>query len=320
MPTPDEFDRHRPALFGLAYRMLGSVMDAEDIVQEAFLRWQNAPAYEIRSPRAYLMTVVSRLCVDQLRLARSQREEYVGAWLPEPLLQSAESDPAQQVELGESISTAFLVLLENLSPLDRAVFLLHEVFNYTFAEIAEIVDRTPEDCRQIGSRARQRLLRNKPRFEVETETLEAVAEQFLRACMGNNMSQLLALLAPDVSLVTDSGGKVKAARNVLVGPDRTSRFLLGVFRRWPAITACITKVNGQPAMVEYFDGQVTSVTSFDVRDGKIRTIYRVLNPDKLKSLARSAAKAAAPAEIHHQRAEIHTDDARIISEHRRDDG
>src|SRR5215510_4856094 len=136
MRSPDEFDQHRTALFGLAYRMLGSVMDAEDIVQEAFLRWQNAPEAEVRSSRAYLMTIVTRLCLDQLRLARVQREEYVGAWLPEPLLQSSGSDPAHLVELDESISTAFLLLLESLSPLDRAVFLLHEVFGYTFADIA----------------------------------------------------------------------------------------------------------------------------------------------------------------------------------------
>jgi len=158
MQARDELDQYRSALFGLAYRMLGSVMDAEDIMQEAFLRWQNAPQSDIRSPRAYLMTIVTRLCVDQLHLAQVEREEYVGAWLPEPLLQSPESDPARLTELDESISTAFLLLLESLSPLDRAVFLLHEVFSYTFAEIAAIVDRSPADCRQIGHRARQRLM------------------------------------------------------------------------------------------------------------------------------------------------------------------
>src|SRR5688572_23457671 len=147
MLTTTEFDQHRSALFGLAYRMLGSVMDAEDILQDAFLRWQNAPQAEVRSSRAYLMTMVTRLCVDHLRRAQVQREEYVGAWLPEPLMQSAEIDPARLVELDESISTAFLVLLESLSPLDRAVFLLHEVFGYTFDEIAAIVERTPADCR-----------------------------------------------------------------------------------------------------------------------------------------------------------------------------
>src|SRR5262249_51361492 len=210
MSITGEFDQHRSALFGLAYRMLGSVMDAEDIMQEAFLRWQNAPEAEVRSSRAYLMTIVTRLCVDQLRLARVQREEYVGAWLPEPLLQSTEGDPARLVEQDESISTAFLVLLESLTPLDRAVFLLHEVFNYPFAEIATIVDRNPADCRQIGHRARQQLVQDRPRFDVEPETVEAVVQQFLRACVGDDMSELLALLAPDVTVTNDSGGKVSS--------------------------------------------------------------------------------------------------------------
>ena len=261
-------------------------MDAEDIVQEAFLRWQNVPESEVRSPKAYLMTIVTRLCVDQLRLAHVQREDYVGAWLPEPLLQSPESDPARLVEVDETISTAFLVLLESLSPLDRAVFLLHEVFDYTFAEIASIVGRTPADCRQIGHRARQRLLRDRPQFEVETETVEEVVRQFLRACVGDDMSALLALLSPDVTVTNDSGGKVRSIRNILVGPDRVARLWLGIFRKWsPPLTYQIATVNGQPALVSYKNQQPNSVTSFVVQDGKIHAIYQVLNPDKLKSLA-----------------------------------
>ncbi|SRR5712692_2382109 len=287
MPTTDEVDQHRSALFGLAYRMLGSVMDAEDIVQEAFLRWQNAPQSEVRAPRAYLMTIATRLCVDQLRLARVKREEYVGSWLPEPLLQSTESDPARKVELDESISTAFLVLLESLAPLDRAVFLLHEVFNYTFDEIAAIVDRTPADCRQIGHRARQRLMQGRPRFEVEPATVEKVVQQFLRACVGEDMAELLALLAPDVTATTDSGGKVSAAaQNILVGPDRVARLLLGIFHRGlPFLTFQIATVNGQPALLAYAAGQPVSVSTFDVRDSKVHAIYTVVNPDKLKGLA-----------------------------------
>jgi RNA polymerase sigma-70 factor (ECF subfamily) len=287
MISTDEFDRHRSALFGLAYRMLGSVMDAEDIVQEAFIRWQSAPKSEVRSPRAYLMTIVTRLSVDQLRLAHVQREEYVGAWLPEPLLQSSQDDPARLVELNESISTAFLVLLENLSPLDRAVFLLHEVFNYTFAEIATIVDRTPADCRQIGHRARQRVMEGCPRFEVETETVEEVVQQFLNACVGDDMSSLLALLAPDVTVIHDSGGKVSAVRNTLVGPDKVARLFLGIFRKWsPPLTFQIVTINGQASLVATTEKQPVDAITFDVRDGKIHAIYQVLNPDKLKGLAR----------------------------------
>lgn len=285
MPMTDEFDLHRPALFGLAYRMLGSVMDAEDILQEAFLRWQNVPKSEVQSPKAYLTTIVTRLCVDQLRLAYVQREEYVGAWLPEPLMQSPESDPARLVEHHESISTAFLVLLENLSPLDRAVYLLHEVFNYTFAEIARIVDKTPADCRQIGHRARQRLMQGRPRFEVETETVDEVVQQFLRACVGDDMSTLLALLAPDVTVTSDSGGKVSAVRNKLVGTDKVARLFLGIFRKWSSHqTFHIATVNGQPAMIGITAQKPSSVVTFEVRDGRIHAIYLVLNPDKLTGL------------------------------------
>jgi RNA polymerase sigma-70 factor (ECF subfamily) len=289
MPTLDEFDQYRSALFGLAYRMLGSVMDAEDIVQEAFLRWRNVPEAEVRSPRAYLMTIVTRLCVDQLRLARVQREEYVGAWLPEPLLQSPESDPARLVELDESISTAFLLLLESLSPLDRAVFLLHEVFNYTFAEIATMVDRTPADCRQIGHRARQRLMEGRPRFEVQTETVEAVVQRFLGACIGGNMEQLLALLSPDVTAVHDNGGKVSSIRNTLIGADKVARMFLGIFHKWAEqLNFQIVTVNGQPALMAHNDNQPTSVITFDIHDNQIHAIYQVLNPDKLKSVVYSA--------------------------------
>jgi RNA polymerase sigma-70 factor (ECF subfamily) len=285
MPTTDEFDEHRSTLFGLAYRMLGSVMDAEDILQEAYLRWQNVPKADIRSARAYLITMVTRMCVDQLRLARVQREEYVGAWLPEPLMQSSESDPADVVELNESISTAFLVMLESLAPLDRAVFLLHEVFSYTYAEIAKIVDRTPADCRQIGHRARQRLMQGRPRFEVEPEPVAEIVQQFLQACVDGDTSELLALLAPDVKAMNDSGGKVSAVRNTIVGQDFVARMFLGIFRRWWAhLSFSIQTINGQPAMVGCVNGHPISVTSFEVRNNKIQTIYQVLNPDKLKGL------------------------------------
>ncbi len=291
MFTVDEFDQHRSALFGLAYRMLGSVMDAEDIVQEAFLRWQNAPESDIRSPRAYLMTIVTRLCVDQLRLAHVQREEYIGAWLPEPLMDSPESDPISQVELHEAISTAFLVLLESLAPLDRAVFLLHEVFGYTFAEIATIVERSPADCRQIGHRARQRVMQGRPRFEVETETVDEVVRQFLSACGDGDLSELLALLAPEVTVTSDSGGKVSAIRNILIGSDRVARFFLGVFRRWSTpSTYRIATINGQAGWIAFEDEQPISVTTFDVRDGKIHAIYNVRNPDKLRGLIPDVGK------------------------------
>lgn len=290
MHTTDEFDQHRSALFGLAYRMLGSVMDAEDILQEAFLRWQSAPDSDIRSSKAYLTTIVTRLCVDQYRLAHVQREEYIGPWLPEPLLQSPENDPARLVELNDSISTAFLVMLESLSPLERAVFLLHDVFNYTFNEIAAIVDRNAADCRQIAHRARQRLHQGRPRFDVEDEPVEEVVERFLNACVGGELSELLLVLAPDVTVMSDGGGKVSAARNILVGPEKAAQLFLGIFHRWspPQVFRRIT-VNGLPGLMSCIEGRPVGVTSFDIHDGKIHAIYQVRNPDKLKGLVCDSA-------------------------------
>jgi RNA polymerase sigma-70 factor (ECF subfamily) len=285
MPATDEFDLHRGALFGLAYRMLGSATDAEDIVQETFLRWQNAPQPEVQSPKAYLMTIVTRLCLDQLRLAHVQRETYVGAWLPEPLLQSPEDDPARQVELNESLSTAFLVVLESLSPLDRAVFLLHDVFGYTFAEVARITGRTPADCRQIGHRARERVKQGRPRFEAETKNVEEAVQGFLNACLGGDLSSLLSLLSPDVVVTNDSGGKVSAVRNTMEGADKVARFFLGVFQKWsPPLEFQIATINGQPALLACLDDRPMSAITFDVREDKVHAIYQVLNPDKLKSL------------------------------------
>ncbi len=284
--TADVVEQNRSALFGLAYRMLGSVMDAEDIVQETFLRWQNAPQSEVQSPRAYLMTIVTRLCLDHLRLARVQREEYVGAWLPEPLLQSSERDPEKLLELDESLSTAFLVLLENLSPLERAVFLLHDVFNYTFADIASIVEKTPADCRQVGRRARQRLAQSRPRFEVDSQTVEDIVQQFLRACAGDDKTSLLALLDPDVTATVDGGGKVKqAALNVLHGREQVSRLSLGVFHAGERpLTYQLAIVNGQPALIGCLEGRIFGVANFEVRERKIHALYLVVNPDKLKNL------------------------------------
>jgi RNA polymerase sigma-70 factor (ECF subfamily) len=283
MPTVDVFDRHRSELFGLAYRMLGSIMSAEDILQEAFLRWQNASRVEDRSSKVYLTTIVTRLCIDHLRLAHVEREQYVGAWLPEPLLQSTADNPQHIVKMDESITTTFLLRLENLSPLDRAVFLLHDVFNYTFAEIATIVNRNSAHCRQIGHRARWRLEQNCPRFDIDTRTVETAAQQFIRACTSGDMHQLFALLAPDAAVWTDSGGKVRAVRNMIIGREKVARLLLGLSRKWsPRMAPYLAMVNGQPAVVECVGKGITCVTTFAVSGGKIHALYRVLNPDKLR--------------------------------------
>jgi len=282
----DDVEPYRSALFGLAYRMLGSVMDAEDIVQEAFIRWQKAPEPEVRSLKAYLTTMVTRMCIDQLRLSHVQREAYVGVWLPEPLLRSSESDdPAHVVELDESISTAFLVVLENLSPLDRAVFLLHDVFSYTFAEIASIVGKTAADCRQIGHRARKHLHGGRPRFDVQPANVELIVQQFLDACINGDLSELLALLSPEVTVKNDTGGKTTAVRNTVYGADHAARLFIGIFHRWSAHLDCrIVEVNRQPAMIFYTGEQAVCVTAFEVVGGKIHAIYQVFNPDKLKSI------------------------------------
>lgn len=286
MHMTDDVEQHRSALFSLAYRMLGSVMDAEDIVQEAYIRWQDKPETEVRSPRAYLMTILTRLCVDQIRLAHVKREEYIGMWLPEPLLYSSEcDDPAFIAELDESISTAFMVLLESLAPLDRAVFLLHEVFSYTFADIAVIVNRTPDDCRQIGHRARQRLKQDRPRQHVTPDDLEKIVQEFLGACQDGDVSALLVLLNPAVVVNNDTGGKVSAVRNDILGADRVARMFLGIFHRWSAhLDVRITPINGQPSLVFYAGDQAVCVSTFEVRSGRIDRIYQVFNPDKLKRL------------------------------------
>lgn len=281
----DDVEQYRSALFGLAYRMLGSVMDAEDIVQEAFVRWQKEPNAEVRSLKAYLTTMVTRMCIDQLRLSHVRREEYIGMWLPEPLLQSSGSDdPARVVELDESISTAFLILLEHLSPLDRAVFLLHDVFNYTFAEIAPVVGKSPTDCRQIGHRARQRLHEGRPRFDVQPGTVEQIVQEFFDACNDGDLSELLALLSPDVTVKNDTGGKTTAVRNTIYGADHAARLFIGIFHRWSAHLDChIVEVNGQSALVFYAGEQAVCVTTFEVGGNKIQAIFQVFNPDKLRA-------------------------------------
>src|SRR5918998_406453 len=203
MARTDDFERHRPLLFSIAYRMLGSVADAEDVVQEAYLRWQQAPEAEVLSPRSYLSAVVTRLSIDRLRSARVQREEYVGPWLPEPLVSEGTEDVADSIELDESLSMAFLVLLESLNPVERAVFLLREVFNYDYEEISSIVRKSEANCRQIARRARQSVAAHRPRFERSPEQEERLTQRFVETCMSGDMEGLLELLSEDVTLWSD---------------------------------------------------------------------------------------------------------------------
>jgi RNA polymerase sigma-70 factor (ECF subfamily) len=282
----DEFDRHRPALFALAYRMLGSVMDAEDIVQEAFLRWQHAAPEQVGSPKAYLLKIAVRLSIDVLRAARTRREVYVGPWLPEPLVRAEAPDPSASVEAADSLSFAILLLLERLTPLERAVFILHDVFGYTFDEVAQMLGTNAAHCRQLGHRARERVAAGRQRFTATPAQAEQAARQFIRACAAGDMQGLLALLAEDITLWSDGGGKVQAARNPISGADRVARFLLGVQRKAPA-SRCyeVALVNGRPGIVARLAGQVYHVYGFDVGpSGQIRAIYSVLNPDKLRAI------------------------------------
>lgn len=281
------FDSVRPLLFSIAYRMLGSVMDAEDVVQDAYLRWQEAPDADVRSPRAYLATIVTRLALNQLRSARVRRETYVGPWLPEPLVTDHAPDPSGAVELAESLSMAFLVLLERLSPIERAVFLLREVFDFEYAEIARIVERTEANCRQLFARAKQHLGAPQARFEAPAGQAQRLVERFTQAAGAGDMDGLLAVLAEDITLWADGGGKTPgAALQPIHGADAVARFVFGVIRKFlPAeSTARPAQVNGQPGFLVYVSGRPLAALVFDVQHDRIRTIYAIGNPDKLHGL------------------------------------
>jgi len=278
----------RPLLFSLAYRMVGSVGDAEDLVQEAFLRMhrEQTEGTEIESPKAFLTTVVTRLAIDHLRSARVQREQYVGEWLPEPLLADPGPTPADEAEISDTLSLAFLVLLESLSPLERAVFLLHDVFGYSHAEIAEVVGKSEENCRQIASRARRAVDERRPRFDPSAEERQAVAERFFAALAGD-ASDIAAVLAEDVVLHGDGGGKVPAIARPLVGADRVSRAWANWVKQGIRIGGHVelTLVNGQPGgILRTGDGLVLLVVALDIADGRVKEIRNILNPDKLDHL------------------------------------
>jgi len=282
----------RPLLFSIAYRMVGSAGDAEDLVQEAFLRLhrEEQAGAEIGSAKAFLTTVVTRLAIDHMRSARVRREEYVGEWLPEPLLVDTEPTPADQVEMGDTLSMAFLVLLESLSPLERAVFLLHDVFGYSHAEIAEVVGKSEDNCRQIALRARRAVDARRPRFDPSEEERRAVAERFFAALAGD-ASDIAEVLAEDVVMHGDGGGKVPALARAVQGADRVSRLWANWAKQGMRVGATIepATVNGQPgAMFRTATGELLSVMALDIVDGKVKEIRNVLNPDKLGHLGKVA--------------------------------
>ena len=284
------FEEQRGYLFSIAYRLLGTVSDAEDVVQDAFLRWNQVLQEEVRSPRTYLATVVVRLCMDQLRSARAKREVYVGPWLPEPLITTGRSDLTDGIVLRESLSFAFLLMLEKLAPLERAVFVLREVFDYDYAEIAQMVEKSEANCRQVFHRARQRLVERQSRFQSTREQQERLTDQFLRAASSGDVQQLLELLAGDVVSIGDGGGKAAAGLRPIYSRDRVSRGLLGNLRKLPPDRAWIEEVNGQPAIVATLRGEPYGVVLLDVQASRVQVLYLVVNPEKLRDIQRHLEK------------------------------
>jgi RNA polymerase sigma-70 factor (ECF subfamily) len=280
----------RPLMFSIAYRMLGSVSDAEDMVQEAFLRHQRAleDGAEIRSPKSYLSAVVTRLSIDQLRSARARRETYVGEWLPEPLLtDDGRDDPVAQAEQANTLSMAFLLLLERLSPVERAVFLLHDVFGYGYDEIAEIVGKSEANCRQLAVRARRHVETERPRFEASRRQRDELADRFFAAVTDGDLDGLVELLAADVVVYGDGGGKGPSWLRPVVGPDRVARLLIGSAQQFGRAGIALRRrqVNGQPgAVVVDSDGRLVSVFTLDIVDGAVQTVRSVINPEKLGHL------------------------------------
>lgn len=286
----DAFLEQRPALFGLAYRMLGSVAEAEDILQEAYLRWQSRERAEVNNVRAFLMKTVTRLCLDHLKSARARREHYVGAWLPEPLvLEAAVSDPQ---ELAQDLSVALLLALERLSPLERAVFLLHDVFESDFSEVASLLERSEAACRQLAVRARSNLRKERPRFPLVPSEGEAIAAAFQKASREGDLSALQALLADEVVLHSDGGGRRAAALNPIRGRDRVCRFFLGIKRKglvaWPLVSR-FAWVNGNPGLLTLERDGLPQSLSLEVKEGRVHAIYLVRNPEKLRHVSVSRA-------------------------------
>ncbi|MFH9226199.1 RNA polymerase sigma-70 factor [Streptomyces lydicus] len=285
----DVFEDHRPVLFGVAYRMLGRVADAEDVVQDAWLRWAGADRTQVREPRAFLVRITTRLAIDRLRQVQARRESYVGPWLPEPLATDTVGtapDGAERTVFAESVTLAVLVVMESLSPLERAVFVLREAFGYPYAEIATILDRSDAAVRQLAGRARKHVEDGRPRYEVDPEQQRDLTERFLAAAAGDDLQGLLALLAADARLVGDSGGKAKAPLRVIESADKIARFVFGVARSAPpGLEFTVRELNGGIALVGHVGDVPDSVIQLGVKDGRIQTIYIVRNPDKLGSLA-----------------------------------
>jgi RNA polymerase sigma-70 factor, ECF subfamily len=290
-PSADDdassFEEWRGLLFGIAYRMLGSATDAEDMVQEAYLRWVRRADLQVESARAYLVTIVTRLCLDHLSSAQVRRVSYTGPWLPEPIV----TDPMSEVEQADSLTMAFLVLLEELTPPERAAFLLHDVFGYPFDEVARSMGRSAAGCRQLASRARHHIEERRRRFDADPRRGRELTREFLVACGSGDLDGLLGLLADDVVVWTDGGGKVRAALRPVVGARRSSRFLLHVAKKVQGVPQEVT-LNGQPALVFVQDSRVGAALVLDISEGRIVAVRVVSNPEKLARLSRELDQAS----------------------------
>jgi RNA polymerase sigma-70 factor (ECF subfamily) len=276
------FDGERPRLIALAYRLLGSMTDAEDVVQDAWLRWEAASA-GVERPAAWLTTVVTRLAIDRLRSARHQRETYVGPWLPEPVTDAV--GPAESAELADSLTLGFLTMLERLTPIERAVFLLADVFDEPFSDIAVIVGKSPAACRQIASRARRRVRDPVRHVEATVPAGREVAAAFVQATVAGDVDALLGILAPDIVMVSDGGAERHAARRPVMGAERVARLLINISRRFPAgVELAMPAVNGEPGVVLSFAGRPFMVMALEIRDGRVQALRSVLNPHKLRHI------------------------------------
>ncbi|RRR99493.1 RNA polymerase sigma factor SigJ [Glycomyces terrestris] len=276
------FEELRPRLVGVAYGLLGSVAEAEDVVQDAWLRLQRSDIDAIEDLTGWLVTTTSRLALDVLRSARVRREAYVGPWLPEPV--ETAPDPADSVSLADSLSWAMLVVLETLTPAERAAFVLHDVFGLTFEEVGAALGRSPAACRKLASRAREHVERRQPRFDVDPAEHRHVVEAFSRAVVSGDIDGLTALLDPEAVLTSDGGGVVRAARNPIRGADRVARFLAGVTARYEQFEHRLTSVNGGPALLTVIGGEVGGITLLGIADGRIVAVDMVRNPDKLTGI------------------------------------
>jgi RNA polymerase sigma-70 factor (TIGR02957 family) len=290
-PDTETFEAHRDLMFAVAYRMLGTVADAEDAVQDAWLRWSAGPRHDVADPRAYLARVITNTALNRLRSVRARREAYVGPWLPEPVLTRRGPDPAERAELTESVSLAMLVVLESLTPEERAVFVLREVFGFGYAQIGAALGRSEVSARQLAHRAREHVQARRPRFQVDRGQQREVTQRFLDAAVGGDIERLMAVLAPEVILTTDGGGKVRAALRPITGAAKVARFLAGISgRRYQDIEISdlvieMAEINGGPGALMTAGGRTLMAATWLVAGGRVTAIQLISNPDKLTAIS-----------------------------------